>query len=178
MKKHGIFEVVLAAVFAGLICASTMVVQIPVPATGGYVNLGDGVLLICAFLLQPLYAAAAAGVGSLLADLLAGYAAYAPGTMIIKAGMALLAALLYRRMMKSGKSGRMLPAMALAGVCAEMWMVLGYFFYEAVVLGMGAGAAGGILGNVGQGFAGIAVACVVSPVLVKNESIRNLTKAK
>ena len=94
MRKIGTFHVVFVALFAALICVGTMLVQIPIPATGGYANLGDGVILIAAFLMGTGYATAAAGLGSMLADLLLGYVSYAPGTLIIKAGAALIAGLL------------------------------------------------------------------------------------
>lgn len=178
MKKFGTFQVVLVALFAALICVATMLVQIPIPATGGYVNLGDGVILIAAFLMQPVYAVAAAGLGSMLADLLAGYVSFAPGTLVIKAGVALVGALVFKTLGKEKKGAAALPAMIIAGVCAEALMVLGYFFYEAVVLGVGAGAAGGILGNVGQGIAGIAVAGMAAPVLMKNEELKNILRRK
>ena len=178
MKKFGTFQVVLVALFAALICVATMLVQIPIPATGGYVNLGDGVILIAAFLMQPVYAVAAAGLGSMLADLLAGYVSFAPGTLVIKAGVALIGALVFKALGKEKKGVAALPAMIIAGMCAEALMVLGYFFYEAVVLGVGAGAVGGILGNVGQGIAGIAVAGMVAPVLMKNEELKNILRRK
>ena len=72
-----------------------MLVQIPSP-TNGYLNLGDAVVLLGAYLLGPAYGAAAGGVGPALADLLSGYAMYVPGTLVIKALMGLTAALLYR----------------------------------------------------------------------------------
>ena len=53
--------------------------------------IGDALVLMSAFLLGPVYGTAAAGIGSALADLLTGYAYYAPGTLIIKGGIALIA---------------------------------------------------------------------------------------
>jgi len=174
MKHASTFKIVITALFAALICVATMVVQIPIPATGGYANLGDGIILICAFLMYPLYAVCAAGLGSMLADILAGYISFAPGTLMIKAGVALIAALIYRRFgAKRGGKGA-LAAMIVAGILAEAFMVLGYFFYEAVLMGVGAAAAGGILGNVGQGIVGVIVACIVSPVLTRSEEVREL----
>ena len=95
MKRSSTYKIVLASLFAALICVATMLVQIPIPATGGYANLGDGVILICAFLMNPVYAIMAAGIGSMLADLLAGYMSYALGTLIIKAGVALIGTFIY-----------------------------------------------------------------------------------
>lgn len=174
MKHASTFKIVITALFAALICVATMVVQIPIPATGGYANLGDGIILICAFLMHPVCAVCAAGLGSGLADILAGYISYAPGTLVIKAGVALIAALIYRRFgAKRGGRGA-LATMIIAGVLAEAFMILGYFFYEGVLMGMGMAAAGGILGNIGQGAVGVIVACIVSPVLAGSEEVREL----
>ena len=175
MKHHTTFKTVLTALFAALICVFTMLVQIPIPATGGYANLGDGIILICAFLLHPLYAAVAAGLGSALADMLAGYISFVPGTLVIKAGVALIAAWIFNRLGKNAPAKKAFVSLIIAGVAAEAFMVLGYFFYEAVLLGVGPGAAGGIVGNIGQGVVGIIIAGIIVPVLRRSDEIRKLT---
>lgn len=174
MKNQTTFKTVLTALLAALICVATMLVQIPIPATGGYANLGDGIILICAFLLQPLCAVIAAGLGSALADVLAGYVSFVPGTLVIKAGVALIAALIYNRLAKNDSEKKAFVTLIVAGVAAEAFMVLGYFFYESVLLGVGAGAAGGIVGNIGQGVVGILIASLVAPVLRRSDGIRKL----
>lgn len=174
MKGNSTFRIVITALFAALICVATMLIQVPIPATGGYANLGDGVILICAFLMHPLYAVLAAGLGSFLADVLAGYVSYAPGTLVIKAGVALIACLLFKRMRRGGKGAPLLAAMILSGVLAEAFMVLGYFFYEAVLLGMGMGAAGAIIGNIGQGVVGVILACLVAPALNRSREVTEM----
>lgn len=173
-RENQVFRMVLTALFAALICVATMIVRIPMPATGGYANLGDGIILIGAFLMNPVYAAAAAGLGSLLSDMLAGYMNYAIGTLIIKGAMAYLAGLLFQKFARDRQGKALLPAMALGGVAAEIWMVAGYFAFEALFLGYGMGAAGSVMGNVGQGIVGIVVGCMVAPVLRKNNEVRNL----
>lgn len=174
MKSASTFKIVIVSLFVALICVATMLVQIPIPATGGYANLGDGVILICAFLMPPAYAVMAAGLGSMLADLLAGYASYVPGTLLIKAGLALVAALIFRKAGKFKNTRLMLAVMIAAGILAEAFMVLGYFLYEAVILGYGPGAAGAIIGNTGQGVIGVIVGCIVAPVLRKSSDITEL----
>ena len=82
------------------------------------------------WLLGPLYAALASGIGSALADLAAGYPLYIPATFVIKAGMALLAAILCRK--THSPLRRILSALL-----AEATMVLGYFLYEWVLYGIG-----------------------------------------
>ena len=174
MKRLSTFQIVITALFAALICVATMLVRIPIPATGGYANLGDGIILICAFLMNPLNAVIAAGIGSMLADVLAGYMSFAPGTLIIKAGVALIALLVYHRLIKRIKKPIMV--MAIAGILAEAFMVLGYFAYESIFLGMGVGAAGAIIGNIGQGIVGVLVGCLVAPVLNRSKEVRELLK--
>ena len=174
MKHASTYQIVLTALFAALICVATMLVQIPIPATGGYANLGDGVILMCAFLMNPLYAVIAAGLGSMLADLLAGYVSYAFGTLVIKAGVALIAALIFNRFGRSAAPRKMFIGMASAAVIAELFMILGYFFYEAVCLGIGSGAVGAIPGNIGQGLVGAVVACTVTPMLARSAEVREL----
>lgn len=176
MKRTSTFKIIITALFAALICVATMLVQIPIPATGGYANLGDGIILICAYMMNPLYAVIAAGLGSMLADLLAGYASFAPGTLIIKAGVALIATLIFNRMGRGQAAKRSFIVMVCAGILAEIFMILGYFLYEAVFLGVGIGAAGGILGNVGQGVVGVIIACVISPILSRSREVTELMK--
>ena len=92
MRNKQLLHTVMAALFAALVCVATVAVRVPIPATQGYANLGDALVLLAAFFLGPLYGALAAGVGSALADLFAGYALYAPGTAVIKGLCAMTAA--------------------------------------------------------------------------------------
>lgn len=174
MKRVSTLKICLTSLFAAMICVATMLVQISIPATGGYANLGDGIILISAFLMNPIYSVIAAGLGSMLADLMTGYVTFAPATLIVKAGVALIAAAIYRKLNRKNSVGASLAAMIVAGVIAETFMVFCYFFYEAVLLGVGIGAVGGILGNVGQGVVGVIVACVVTPVLNRSAEVREL----
>ena len=101
------------------------------------------------WLLGPWRGAAAGGSGSMLADLLLGYGHYAPGTLIIKGAMALVAALIFKAF-KKNTAGALV-----GGVAAEVVMVAGYFGYAALLLGKGIGAAASIPGNLVQGAVGL-----------------------
>ena len=81
MSDVKIRKLVLAALFTALCTIMTLVIQVPSPMQG-YVNLGDCAVLLSAWILGPVYGGVAAGVGSMLADLLSGYAHYAPGTFL------------------------------------------------------------------------------------------------
>ena len=73
----------LAALLAALTAVATMIIRIPTP-TQGYIHLGDGMVLICGILLGPGLGALAAGIGSMMADLIGGYMAWVPGTFAIR----------------------------------------------------------------------------------------------
>lgn len=163
MNDKKIRKLVLAALLAALVCVATMVVQIPSPMQG-YVNLGDCFVLLSGWLLGPWYGAAAAGIGSMLVDLLGVYAHYAPGTLIIKGVDALAAALIFRAM------GRSKTALLVSGTVGEIIMVVGYFFYASLILGKGLAAAASIPGNIVQGIAGVTIGMALAMVLQKTKS--------
>ena len=166
-----VLKITTAAVFIALTTALTLAVRIPSP-THGYMNLGDIAVLFSGFLLGPLYGPAAGGLGSALADLLAGYPVYVPGTLLIKALMALIVALLPKKL--SGPGGKH-PRVAwiVSSILAELTMVAGYYLYEAAIVGLGfAGAFAGVSGNVMQGILGAAGACFLVEILSRTRIFR------
>ena len=113
---------------AGQLCGATLLLtllSIPLPSGYGYVNLGDAGVYLCVCLLPGGLGALAAGVGAALADLILGWAMYAPVTLLIKGLTALLAGLALRRAKKAG-----LP---LSLLCCLL-VPLGYFLYETILL--------------------------------------------
>lgn len=173
MKNNQVKLLVFAALMAALTCAATMAVRIPSPL-GGYINLGDCVVLLCGFILPLRYGVAAAGIGSMLADLLAGYAVYVPGTLVIKAMVALIAGSVYmignsaKGQHVAGGAGKLRQQAIIlsAGILGELFMVAGYFIY-AIILGNGGTAVSTIPGNLVQGAAGIVLSMVLLPVFSK-----------
>ncbi len=164
MKDNTIKNLVFAALFAALSCVATMVIRIPTPI-GGYIHAGDAIVLLSAFLLGPWWGAAAAGLGSGLADLIAGYGLYVPGTFAIKFIVALLGGLILRcRFIHA------LPVRAVvAGLVGETFMVLGYLGYEALILGYGAAAVGGVPMNCIQGAFGVVAGAALFLALSKSK---------
>ncbi|MET0017503.1 ECF transporter S component [Oscillibacter sp.] len=158
--------IVTTALMAALACVATMVIRVPSP-TGGYMNLGDTVVLLGAFLLGPWYGALAGGIGSALADVLSGYMVYVPATLVIKAVMAILAGLLYRGLKE--KSGGMIFS-ALVG---EIPMVAGYWLFDALLLRSFAGSAAGIPSNLVQAGFGVAVSVFLAAALRKSGYVRS-----
>ena len=155
MKSSKSERLVMCAFFAALICIATLMIQIPSPATHGYIHLGDGFILTASVALGPIPGAVAAGLGSMLADLLTGYVYYAPGTLLIKACMALIAGLLGRAFLPTKDAWRRNVMYVVCGLLAESIMVLGYFGYEAAALGYGLGALASVPANLVQGAVGL-----------------------
>ena len=155
-------KITMTALFAALCCIATMVIQIPTP-TNGFINLGDCIVLISGYLLGPVYGALAAGIGSMLADILSGYAYYAPATFIIKAVMAVCAYYLYKALTgKKSKSGK---TSVMSHIAPVIIMIAGYFAFSAVILGAGLGAVDGIPGNIVQGVAAIIISTILHELI-------------
>lgn len=115
-----------SALLCALTCVATAFIKVPLAVTG-YVHLGDVfVFSACAFLPLP-YAVVTAGLGSALADLISGYAFYAPVTLISKCLTALIFALFFSR----GKKG----FAVLGAVLAAIAMTSVYFLYELILFG-------------------------------------------
>ena len=152
-QKSSILKLTLGGIFAALICIATMFLQIPVSLTQGYIHIGDALILLCASLLGWI-AVPAAAVGSMLADLLSGYAVYCLPTLIIKGGVALIVVL-------GVKENSSLWRALIWFVLAELWMVLGYFLVEWLVMGYGlAAAASAVVPNLIQGLSGVVLAAL------------------
>ena len=175
MKNEKLYKIIVSAMMAALACVATMIIRIPSPMQG-YVNLGDAVVLMCGWILGPVYGVAAAGIGSMLADILAAYPQYAPGTLIIKAVVALIAYALFAllRRKKQQGTGRLILALVISGVAAEIVMALLYFVYAAWLLGSGWGAAASIPGNLAQGLVGIVVGTALYVVISKSKALPHL----
>ncbi len=150
MRDQRVKQLALGGLLASLVLLATW--QLKVPTAIGYIHLGDGVIFLSAMLMGN-YAALIAGIGSALADLLAGYPIYIVPTFIIKAVMGLLAA----RLALPGKHFRNIGIFAVA----ECIMVGGYFLFEILFYGLGA-AAGAVPFNFLQGAAGVALGMVFS----------------
>ncbi len=151
------------AMLTALCCVATLVIRIPSPMNG-YVNLGDCIVLVSGFILGPYVGAFAAGLGSMLADIIAGYIYYAPGTFVIKALCALIASIIYK------KSKKTVIWCTVSGICGECVMIIGYFLYAALIFGEGLSAALSIPGNIVQAVLGIAVSVIIMQGL-KNSNL-------
>ena len=169
MKNEKLYKIIVAAMMAALACVATMIIRIPSPMQG-YVNLGDAVVLMCGWILGPIYGVAAAGIGSMLADILAAYPYYAPGTLVIKAVVALIAYVL-----EQNTKNLILP-LVISGIAGEIAMAVLYFVYASLLLGKGWAAAASIPGNLMQGLVGIIVGAALYALISKSKALPHLFK--
>src|SRR6056297_4077492 len=87
MKKHEpmktpAFKIATLAILITVTELFTYMVRIPIAPTRGYINFGDVAIFFTAILFGPVTAFITGGVGTALADLLAGYAQWAPFTFL------------------------------------------------------------------------------------------------
>jgi uncharacterized membrane protein len=148
-------NLVSAALMSALVFVLTFAVRVPLPfLSGGYINIGDAMIYVCAYLFGGPLAAAAAAVGSGFADLAAGSAAYIIPTLIIKGIMGFAA----------GKiaSGRGFKAYVAACLVGGAIMTTGYALFEFGFFSA-AYSLTALPFNVVQWVAGVIVAVVVYP---------------
>lgn len=161
---------VTAALFAALVCVSTLVV-LSYSATG-YIHLGDCFVLVAGWILGPMWGTAAAAVGSILTDLFLGYAVYIPATFIIKGLMAATAFWVMSLMRGSGRAVNIIKYL-ISALVAELIMVVGYFGYEVFLYGA-PGALANIIPNLIQGLSGMVFASLVIHPVMKIRYFREM----
>lgn len=167
-------KIVLTALFAALACVATMIIKVPTLATNGYVNIGDTIVLLSAWLIGGVYGGLAAGIGSALADLLSSYPTYVPGTLIIKFLMAFVAYLIFMAIKKANINK--VVGYVVSGIVAELIMVAGYFLYESIFLGYGLAAAPSILSNLVQGVTCLVLGYAAILVLESTKAVKMIKK--
>ena len=157
-------KIVFSSMLAALACVATMIIKIPSPL-GGYINLGDCIVLLAASVLSPGYGFFAAAIGSALADIFSGYAVYAPATFVIKGVMVLVAFGAYKLL-----STKIKPffSRVIGGALAEIFMILGYFVFEGFLYGFGAVLVN-IPANAVQGVAGLVIGTMLIKIFEKNK---------
>jgi len=105
-----------------------------VPATGGYINIGDVLVMFTALIFGPIVGSISGGIGSMLADILSGYIIYAPATLIIKGIEGFLVGYLSN---PKKNNVRISIHDILAVIIGGLLIPLGYFIFEAFILGFG-----------------------------------------
>ena len=140
MKKSNIKNLCLTAVFTAIVYVFTAYFHIP--SHTGYTHVGDAFIYLSACLLPLPYAIFVGAVGALLADVLTGFAIWAPASIIIKTVTVLFFTSKSAKIMSARNLFALLPS---AITC-----FVGYYTYEAIFFSNFIAAAAGLIGYATQ----------------------------
>ena len=120
----------IIAAFATLAFVGTTIIRIPIPATGGYFNLGDTFVMIAAVLYGPLIGGLVGLIGPAAADAI-GFPQFILATAIVKGleGAAV-------GVIGGGKKGTSPGQAVIALAVGIVILVGGYFIFEAFIYPM------------------------------------------
>jgi uncharacterized membrane protein len=76
--------IAMNGIMMALVFAATFFTRIPIPMTQGYFNIGDTIIIITAIMAGPASGFVVGALGSMLADVAAGYFLFAPLTLVVK----------------------------------------------------------------------------------------------
>lgn len=155
MEQAETRKIVRSGMFIALTVVATFI-NIPYPGSaGGLMHLGTLMLIIISLKYGKHYGALAGGIGMGLFDILGGWMAWAPGTIVVRLLMGYMIGLIAQD--KKGQGSNTLKNV-LAIIVGALVMIGGYYLYEAVFLTTFPAALLSINGNIAQiiiGFLGI-----------------------
>ena len=161
MSKN-VRRITYTAIAAAIVFAVTRIIVITYSSSGSYINFGDISIYTVSYLMGGPLAAAAAGIGSAIADLTS-FPVYAPASLIVKGLMGLTAGYLMMH--------RKFGFYALACVIGGAIMTVGYGLYDLCIFGAGT-AVVNAPGNLIQWASSVVIALVIYPVA---ERVRKVT---
>lgn len=135
----------LIALMGALIFVLTVLARIPIPATNGYVHLGDAAITFAAYAFGPWVAMFAGGMGTALADVL-GYPQWAVFSLLIHGAQGLAMGWIVRKRIN-------VVTVLLSVVIGAAIVVAGYFAAGTFLVGVGA-ASLELIPNTLQGISG------------------------
>jgi len=113
----------VTAAFATLAFLGTTVIRIPIPASGGYFNLGDTFVMAAALLYGPLVGGLVGAIGPAMADAL-GFPQFILATAVVKGVEGILIGLIV--------GSRRRPSRAVIALAAGVLVLVGgYYLFEA-----------------------------------------------
>jgi uncharacterized membrane protein len=130
MTRFGSREIATIAIMASLATVATMIFTFPIPATNGFFNLGDVIVVVSGLTFGPIIGGISGGVGSALADILLGYGNYAPFTLVIKGCEGLIVGYLAGK-----KEDQKLSRVIFAWIAGGVVLVGGYFLVQVFMYG-------------------------------------------
>ena len=148
-NKLTLIQVIYASMFSAIIFVFTYIgVQVPAfGAFGGLTHMGTLVMFIISIKYGKYYGALSGAVGMTLFDLLSPWAAWAPGTFVVRIVAGYVFGLVAES--KEGQGMSMTKNWLSLGL-GGLVIIIGYFIFEALFLGSGLAALRSIPGNILQ----------------------------
>jgi uncharacterized membrane protein len=159
------YRIAAFAVLIAVTAVFTYVIRIPIAPTRGYINFGDVAIFFTAFTFGPITALVSGGVGTAIADIIAGYGQWAPFSFLAHGLQGLVIGLIALKM-RSSRGRPSITGILLAAVAGTVVMGGIYFITGGIMVGFPA-AATEIPGNILQNVAGVAVGAPLSAAVVK-----------
>jgi uncharacterized membrane protein len=156
-ENKNALKVAVVAVLTAVVVVFTLVVRIP--TAKGYLNLCDVAIVFIAFTFGPWSAFIAAALGTALADLISGYAQWAPISFVVHGLEGFLVALIVKQRADVLVSW---PRKICAGLVCVATVSLGYFALSVLFISTVSVAAAEIPGNIIQSGVGFVLGMAVS----------------
>lgn len=154
-------NIALTAVLTAVVVVFTLLVRVPTPIKG-YISLCDVIITTAAYLFAPYVAALSGGLGTAIADIIGGYAQWAPFSFLIHGLQGLLIAYIAQKGVTNSIS---ISKIIISGVVGIVVMSGGYYLAGALFYGFEAALVEVPL-NVLQSGVGVILGAVVSKAIV------------
>ena len=163
-----ILNIAIMGIFTALETIMTTTISIPIPATTGYFNVGEGLIYFAAILFGPYIGAFVGAVGASFADILVGYAFFAPGTFIAKGAEGFVVGFVFKKLRENNSinnnwklfslilgfvagglmallANKSIPIIILGGILAVIIWILGFTVQKNISVKILSMMAGGIV---------------------------------
>ncbi|MFO7849907.1 MAG: ECF transporter S component [Spirochaetia bacterium] len=145
------------AILIAVTAVFTYIIRIPIAPTRGYINFGDVAIFFTALTFGPVTALVSGGIGTALADIISGYAQWAPFSFLAHGLQGLVIALIAGRIRSAEETPKLRLALLFPAFLAGTVVMGGiYFLTGGFMVGFPAATAE-IPGNILQNIAGVVV---------------------
>ena len=128
-QQKQLITIGIIAAYTTLAFVGTTIIRVPLPATGGYFNLGDTFVMVAALLHGPFIGGAVGLIGPALSDAI-GFPQFILATALVKGVEGFVVGLVGASRQKSARSSlRVVMALCLGIII----LVAGYYMFEAMI---------------------------------------------
>ncbi len=119
----------ISSVMVAIVVVFTLIIRYPTPA--GYLNLSDVAIIFASFSFGPFVGLLAGGLGTALADLIAGYPQYIPISFVVHGLEGLVIGLIAKFILKRNVK---YPYYILSFILTVIIVAIGYYLLESIFL--------------------------------------------